>query len=236
MAAFPLFPTVCTTSSIHCKSLQITTFTAKTWAKCGHESSRQTPTLANRPHQQSIHRIADGIQIIIKQIRIHVQGHRRALVTELPLHRLDIRAGMHQQRRARMPQVVYGHRLRDRISQAALLRPVKPARRAAGPCVLRRYEPLRRSGKSRPDCRRPSQASSRHGRSKRGKMTVRSSPRLRHVHHDLMTHLRCRPAHMDTLPLQINVSGLQASSSPQRNPHRPSVSTMGLPSRRRQTT
>ena len=78
-------------------SLQITAFTANTWAKCGHESSRQTPTLTDRPHQQSIHRIADGIQIIVEEVGIHVQRHGRAFMAQLPLHGLDIRAGMHQQ-------------------------------------------------------------------------------------------------------------------------------------------
>ena len=136
MAASPLFPTVPTTSPIYCKSLQITTITVRMWAKCGHESSRQTPTLTNRPHQQSIHRIADGIQIIIKQIRIHVQGHDRALMPQLPLHCLDIRASMDQQRRARVAQIVNRHRVRDLVTETALLRPVKPARRAAGPVRL----------------------------------------------------------------------------------------------------
>lgn len=176
MAAFPLFPTVPTTSPIHCKSLQITTITVRMWAKCGHESSRQTPTLTNRPHQQSIHRIADGIQIIIKQIRIHVQGHGRALMPQLPLHCLDIRASMDQQRRARVAQIVNRHRVRDLVTETALLRPVKPARRAAGPVRLPQIRAGAPVGKSRSDCRRPLQASSRHGRSKRGKMTVRSSP------------------------------------------------------------
>ena len=97
MAAFPLLPTVPATSPNHCKSLQITTITVRMWAKCGHESSGQTPTLTDRPHQQTIHRIADCIQIIVEEVGIDIQRHRRALVTELPLHRLDIRASVHQQ-------------------------------------------------------------------------------------------------------------------------------------------
>lgn len=35
-AVFPVFPTVPAWFAIHCKSLQITTITARVWAKCGH--------------------------------------------------------------------------------------------------------------------------------------------------------------------------------------------------------
>ena len=42
-----------------------------------------------------------GFQVVVEQVGVHVQRHRRAGVTQHPLHRLDVRTGGHRQGGAR---------------------------------------------------------------------------------------------------------------------------------------
>ena len=109
-----------------------------------------------------------------------------------------------------MPQVVDRHRLRDLVTETALLGPVKSARRAAGPVRLAQIRAGAPVGKKQVGL--PTAIA---GLLKAWPQQAREDdgallPRLRHVHHNLVIDLGCGSAHMDALPLQINVSGLQA--------------------------
>ena len=55
-AVLPVFPTVPAWFAYHCKSLQFTAITGRTWAKCGHSSPdhRQVEALARPPFHSQI--------------------------------------------------------------------------------------------------------------------------------------------------------------------------------------
>ena len=72
-----------------------------------------------RVNQQPVHALRHRVQVVVEQVRVHVQGHGRARVPELPLDGLDVRAAPDHEAGGGVSQVVDGHaRHAGRVARA----------------------------------------------------------------------------------------------------------------------
>src|SRR5690606_39100050 len=83
-----------------------------------------SPTRGPYPHK-----------LVVEQVRVHIEPHRRGLVPEHPLHRFHVRSGRHRQRRRRVRAPPPGPppHPHTTTSPAAPAPPPSPRRRAVGP-------------------------------------------------------------------------------------------------------
>ena len=62
-----------------------------------------------RVDEQPVHALRHRVQVVVEQVRVHVQGHGRRRVPELPLDGLDVRAAPDHEAGGGVSQVVDGH-------------------------------------------------------------------------------------------------------------------------------
>jgi hypothetical protein len=75
------------------------------WPKRQHliETSASPQMVRTSRSRSGVQAVGDGIQIVVEQARVDVQGHRRGGVAEHALDRLAVRPGLDREARCGVP-------------------------------------------------------------------------------------------------------------------------------------
>jgi hypothetical protein len=93
------------------------------WARFGDIFSQTRP-----PGHQVVHLFGNVVKVIGEQVPVLIERHRRRLVPELSLHRLDVGTPGDQQRRRRVASLVGGHPRELRIGEHVVARGLRRQR------------------------------------------------------------------------------------------------------------